>query len=61
MGTCREAEGPDVGEADAPLSSVQVDAELHAPHSPTIWHAKERWVQASCQLLFRERWESALF
>jgi hypothetical protein len=36
-----EAEGPDVGMADGPLSSFQVDAELHAPHSPTIWRAKE--------------------
>ena len=59
MGTHKEAEGPDVGEADAPRASVQVDAELHAPHSPTIWRAKEEWVQASCQLLSREHRESA--
>jgi hypothetical protein len=31
--TRREAEGPDVGVADGPLSSFQVDAEPHAPHS----------------------------
>ena len=55
--TRREAEGPDVGMADGPLSSFQVDAKHHAPHSQTIRHAKVGWVQALCQLLsqdFRE-------
>jgi len=59
VGTHREAEGPDVGEADAPLSSVQVDAELHAPQSLTIRRAKVIWVRASCQLLSREHREPA--
>ncbi len=49
--TRREAEGPDVGVADGPLSIVQEDAELHAPHLQTIQRAKEEWVQASYQRL----------
>jgi hypothetical protein len=57
--TRREAEGPDVGVADGPLSSFQVDAKHHTPHSPTIRRAKVGWVQALRQLLSRECRESA--
>jgi len=55
----REPEGQDVGVADGPLASFQVDAEHHALHSPTILCAKVEWVRSSCQLLSRESRESA--